>query len=103
MYVSVTTVRTSDQPLDNATIVAEEMVRWLRDIDGFEGFLMISQPGRTVGLTFWESREVAERHRVPRRQFIERIASVADVQIEESAEFEVTFADLGRRLAEFSR
>lgn len=103
MYVSVTTVRTSDQPLENATIVAEEMVRWLRDIGGFEGFLMISQEGRTVGLTFWESREVAERHRVPRRQFIERIASVAGVQIEESSDFEVTFADLGRRLAEFSR
>ena len=80
MYVGLTTVRTSDQPLENATIVAEEMVSWLRDIDGFEGFLMISQPGRTIGLTFWRSREIAER-----------------------ADFVVTFADLGPRLAEFSR
>lgn len=103
MYVSSTTVRTSDQPVENATIVAEEMVRWLRDIDGFEGFLMVSQPGRTIGFSFWRSREIAEQHRVARLQFIERMSSVADVEIEETNEFVVTFADLGQRLSEFSR
>jgi len=103
VYVSVTTVKTSDQPLENATIVAEEMVRWLRDIEGFEGFLMISQKGRTLGLSFWVSRDIAEHHRVARTQFLERITSIADVQVEEMASFEVTFADLGRKLAEFSR
>lgn len=101
--MSVTTVRTSDQPIENATIVAEEMARWLRDIDGFEGFLMLSQEGRTLGLTFWESRDVAERHRVARMQFRDRMASVANVQVENTAEFEVTYAELGRRLAELSR
>ena len=103
MYVGLTTVRTSDQPIENATIVAEEMVRWFRDIDGFEGFLMISQPGRTIGLSFWQSREIAERHRAARLRFIERMSSVADVEIVERADFVVTFADLGPRLAEFSR
>ena len=38
--------------------------------------------------------ETAERHRVPRTQFIERIASVADVEIEEMVDFEVTYAEL---------
>lgn len=103
MHVTVTSAKTSDQPLENATIVAEEMVRWLRDIDGFEGFLMLSQEGRTLGLSFWESREAAERHRVARAQFRERMLSIADVEVEESSDFEVTFADLGRRLSEFSR
>ena len=103
MYVGLTTVRTSDQPIENATIVAEEMVRWLRAIDGFEGFLMISQPGRTIGLSFWQTREIAERHRAARLRFIERMSSVADVEIVERADFVVTFADLGPRLAEFSR
>ncbi len=103
MHVTVTSAKTSDQPLENATIVAEEMVRWLRDIDGFEGFLMLSQEGRTLGLSFWESREAAERHRVARAQFRERMLSIADVEVEESSDFEVTFADLGRRLAAFSR
>ncbi|TMK66604.1 MAG: hypothetical protein E6G60_02755, partial [Actinobacteria bacterium] len=76
MYVSLTRVNTSDQPIANATIVAEEMVTWLRDIDGFEGFLMLSREGTTVGLTFWESAEVAQRHRVARMEFLERMTSV---------------------------
>jgi heme-degrading monooxygenase HmoA len=103
VYVTITSARTADQPLENATIVAEEMVRWLRDIEGFEGFLMLSQEGRTLGLSFWDSREAAERHRVARAKFRERMLSIADVEVEESSDFVVTFADLGRRLAELSR
>jgi hypothetical protein len=95
MFVSCTRVRTSDQPIENATIVAQEMMTWLRDIDGFEGFLMLSREGTTVGMAFWESREAAERHRVARVQFIERISSVAGVEIEEMVEYELTFAELG--------
>lgn len=96
MYVSLTRVKTSDQPIENATIVGVEMERWLRDIEGFEGMLMLSREGTTLGLTFWQSREVAERHRVARMQFLERMTSVADVEIEEIVEYEVTFAKLGR-------
>jgi hypothetical protein len=94
VYVTLTRVSTSDQPIENATIVAEEMMKWLRDIDGFEGFLMLSREGTTLGLSFWKTQETAERHRVPRTQFIERIASVADVEIEEMVDFEVTYAEL---------
>lgn len=103
MYVSLTRVNTTDQPIENAAIVAEEMVRWLRDIDGFEGFLMLSREGTSLGLTFWESREVAERHQVARRQFLERMTSIADVQVDERDEFDVAFADLGPGLTMFSR
>jgi hypothetical protein len=95
VYVSLTRVSTADEPIQNATIVAEEMARWLRDIDGFEGLLMLSREGTTVGLTFWESREVAERHRVVRMQFLERMTSVAGVQVEETVDYDVTFAHLG--------
>ena len=95
MFVTSTRVNTSDQPIENARIVAQEMVRWLRDIDGFEGFLMLSREGTTVGMGFWESREAAERQRVLRTQFIERISSVVGVEIEEMVEYEVMFAELG--------
>jgi hypothetical protein len=98
VYVSYTRVNTTDQPVENAAIVAEEMVRWLREIEGFDGFLMLSREGTTLGLTFWESREVAERHRVARMQFLNRMTSVADVEIEETTDFEVVFADIGPRL-----
>ena len=95
MFVSLTRVNSAGQPAENATIVAEEMHRWLRDIEGFEGFLMLSREGTTVGLAFWESREVAERNRVLRMQFIERMTSVAGVQIEEIVDYDVAFANVG--------
>jgi hypothetical protein len=95
VYVSGARVRTSDQAIENATIVAEEMHSWLREIEGFEGFLMLSRPGSTIGLTFWENRDVAEHHRVARMEFLDRMTSVADVEIEEVLDYEVTFADVG--------
>ena len=84
------------QPIEDATIVGEEMTRRLREIDGFGGFLLLSRKGASSGLPFWDSREFAERHRVVQRQFLERMTSVADVQIEEIVDHQVTFAELGR-------
>ena len=103
MYVSLARVKTSDQPVENATIVGEEMLRWLRDIEGFEGLLMLSREGTTVGLTFWESQEVADRHRVVRMEFLDRMTSVAGVEIEQRDDFEVTFAHLGSGLADLTK
>jgi hypothetical protein len=102
VFVSLTRVKTSDQPIENAAIVAGEMRRWLREIEGFEGILFLSREGTTVGLTFWQSREAAERHRVARLQFIQRIASVVEVEIEETLDFEVMFADVGPLMIDFA-
>jgi hypothetical protein len=95
LYVTLTRATTGDEPIANATIVAEEIQRWLRQIEGFEGFLMLSREGTTLGLSFWASREVAERHRAARMEFIQRMLSVAGVEIEEILDYEVTFAHLG--------
>jgi hypothetical protein len=103
VHVTLTRVKTADQPNENATIVAEEMMRWLRDIDGFEGMLLLSRPGSTVGLTFWESSEVAERHSVSRREFVERMMAVADVEIEDRSDYAVTFAHVGPLSIDSSR
>ena len=103
MYVSLTRVKTADQPIENATIVAEEMLRWFREIEGFEGLLMLSKEGTTLGLTFWESREVADRQRVARMRFRDRMTSAAGVEVEETVDYEVTFAHLGPRVADFNK
>jgi hypothetical protein len=95
MFVSLTRVQTGDQPLENAAIVGQEMARWLRDMNGFMGFLMISREGTTIGLSFWESQDAAMRNRMPRAQFVERMSSVMEVEIEERADYEVMFAELG--------
>jgi hypothetical protein len=95
VFVSLTRVRTGDQPPQNATIVGEEMDRWLRDIDGFHGLLILSRPGSTLGLAFWETREIAEQHQAKRMEFLHRMLAVADVEIDEILDYDVTFANLG--------
>ena len=97
MFVSVTRVRTAeDEPIESATMVAEELTHWLRDVDGFEGFLMLSREGTSVGLAFWESRRAAERNQAMRKQFRERLLSIAGVEIESTEDYEVSFFDLSR-------
>jgi hypothetical protein len=88
-------VCTSEQPTANATIIAQEMIRWFRETEGFEGLLFLTTEGTTLALTFWGDREVAERHRASRMQFRDRVTEVAGVQVEETVDYEVTFAHLG--------
>lgn len=95
MYVSLTRVSTSDQPTGNATIIAQEMIRWFRATEGFEGLLFLSREGTTLALTFWNDREVAERHRDSRMRFRDRVTEVAGVHVEETVDYEVSFAELG--------
>jgi len=87
-------VNTGDQPISNATIVAEEMHGWLKDLEGFVGFLVVSREGTTLGLTFWESSEIADRQRALRDEFRERIMGVVGIDIEEVVDYEVTFSQL---------
>ena len=77
MYVSHTTVDAAGQPL----AVSEEMERSLRDLEGFEGLVLLAGEGRAVGLAVWESREVAERHATVRTQFRERMLAIAGVRV----------------------
>lgn len=95
MFVTVTTADIAGEPLEHAPIVAEEMDGWLQETPGFEGFIMLAGGGEAVGLAFWESRETAERHRVARAQFRERMLSIANVRIEQVVDYDVVFARLG--------
>jgi hypothetical protein len=95
MYVSCTRVNTANLPTGTATIVAEELEPWLADLEGFRGFLMLSREGSAIALSFWESREVAERHRVVRTQVRERVTELAGGEIEEVLDYDVAFAKLG--------
>ena len=103
MHVSIT--RTHDpqaQPVGLATIAGEEMLPWLREIEGFEGLLMLSdaETGTTLVLTFWESEEVAEKHGEARRRFREGITAAVNVQLVETTGYDLTFAHLGVWAAE---
>jgi len=92
-----TTLGSPDQPLEVARIAGEEMLPWLREIDGFTGLLMLSDEseGRTLVVTFWESRELADAHLAARAEFRDRITSTVDVRVEDVSDYELMFADLG--------
>jgi hypothetical protein len=100
VYVTMNRVKTSTEPIEGAGIVGEGLEEWLRDVEGFEGMLMLSREGTSIGLTFWESREVAERFRPLRMQFLDKVLSTVGVELEESLDFEVTFSRLGPQLAD---
>jgi heme-degrading monooxygenase HmoA len=98
VHVTVTTTKgPPEQPLEVARIAGEEMVPWLRGIDGFEGLLMLSNEaeGRTLVVTFWRSRELADRHLAARAEFRDRITSTVDVRVEDVSDYELMLADLG--------
>jgi hypothetical protein len=93
VFVSITTVATGAEPPENTAIVGEEMLGWLSDMEGFKGLLILYQPGKTVGLSFWESRDMAERLLPLRMEFLERMMSVANVRVESIEGFDVAYED----------
>lgn len=106
MYVSVTRTKGSpDQPAEIATIAGEEMLLWLRDIEGFDGLLMLTDEAAasTLAITFWADREVAERHRAARREFRDSVTAAVNVTVEETSGYDVAFVHLGPRLVERHR
>ena len=75
--------------------MGQEMERWLREVEGFLGLMMLHRDGTTLGVTFWENAEAAERQRTLRLQFLERITAVVEVDVQSIDEFELAFARLG--------
>jgi hypothetical protein len=92
MYASVTRVSTGELPNETATVVAQEMIRWFRESEGFEGLLFLSTAGTTLAVSFWESREIAERSERARMQFRDRISSAVGVEVVETIGYDVAFA-----------
>ena len=100
MHVTVTRVNTADQPVSASAIVAEEMERWLREIDGFEGLMMLANETTTLGLAFWRTSELAERNRPLRREFLDRMMAVAGVEVEEIVDYTLAFSRVDPTLAD---
>ncbi|PWU25036.1 MAG: hypothetical protein C5B48_03345 [Candidatus Rokuibacteriota bacterium] len=106
MHVTVTRTKGSpDQPLEIATIAGEEMLPWLSEIEGFDGLLMLTneETAITLAMTFWTNREVAERHRAARTEFRNRVTAAVNVEVEDTSDYEVSFAHVGPRLSGLQR
>jgi hypothetical protein len=98
MHASMTTTQgTAEDMVALAAMAGETMVEWLRDLDGFEGLVMLSndETGTTHVISFWKSKEVADRSRVARLRLRDRITSTVSVEVQETEAYDVAFADLG--------
>ena len=96
MHVTVTTTKGSpDQPIEIARIAGEEMLPWLRGIEGFEGMLVLSDDttAATVVVTFWKSRELADEHLAARAEFRDRVTSTVEVRVEDVSDYELMLAE----------
>lgn len=93
--MTVTTTKGSPDQREIARLAGEEMLPWLRGIDGFEGILVLSDEaaGRTAVVTFWESRELADAHVAARAEFRERITSTVEVRVEDVSDYELVLAE----------
>ena len=99
MYAALTRAQgPPEESTEVATMVGEEMYRWLRDVDGFEGLLVLDDRdvGKTYVLALWENRDVAERNRVARANLRDRVAATVGVEILDTEGFEVAFGVVPR-------
>ena len=92
MYVSITRCDTSGSSDEDGRIVGEEMDGWLSALEGYRGLMVVTRENETLGLAFWTSEELAERHSELRTEFRERMLSIAGVRILGTEGYEIDFA-----------
>src|SRR5215211_5324537 len=96
MYLSVTTVTDAGpQVAQTAEMAGESMVTWLRDFDGYGGIVILADPesGTARFMTFWDSKESAERSERGRKQVRESMIEAAVATLESVQLFEVILDD----------
>lgn len=97
MFASMTTTRGSiDDITEVARMSGETMVDWFRDLEGFQGLLMLSngETGTTHVISLWTDGEVAERHRASRLRLRDLDTSTVDVEVQETESYDVAFAEV---------
>ena len=95
MFVTVTTADTTGEPIENASVVGEEMDRWLRDADGFEGFLLLTGRERRSDWPSGRAVRSPSATTTRGRSSASGCSRSPDVQIEEVVDYEVAFARFG--------
>jgi heme-degrading monooxygenase HmoA len=97
MHAALTTTRGSNEDMARLAVMAgEAMMTWLREIEGFHGLVMLTDQasGTTHVISFWESEEVARRHRVARMKLGERITATLTIEVQRTESYDVSFAEL---------
>jgi heme-degrading monooxygenase HmoA len=92
--VTVSTRERSEDTAEEAVMVGETMVSWLAEIEGFEGFFMLTndETHEVRVIALWDSAETAMKHREARGRLRERVSATVEVELGETTGFDVPFA-----------
>jgi len=76
-------------------MAAESMLDWLRQFDGYKGLLVLGDPDSAPAriMTFWETREAADRSARGRAQVRDSMVSAAGVELESTELYELVLDD----------
>jgi hypothetical protein len=97
MHATVTTTQGSNEDMAQlAAMAGEAMMTWLREIEEFHGLVMLTSQaaGTTQVIPFWESEEVARRHRVARMKLGEGITATLNIEVQHTESYDVSFAEV---------
>ena len=74
-----------------AAVAADAALPWLEDLDGFRGMLILTDEDRERArvLTFWTTREAAERSAATRQGLRDRMAETVGMEVESSENYVV--------------
>jgi hypothetical protein len=96
MFANVVEVRGSVPDFDaTAGMAGESLVSWLRQFDGYKGFIVLSdeESGTARFMTFWADRHALEKSAHGRAQVRDQLAKTAGVDIESARAYTVVIVD----------
>jgi heme-degrading monooxygenase HmoA len=81
---------------DTGTVAGEAVLPWLQEMDGFRGMMILTDESQEKArvLTFWESRDHAERSLTTRHQLRDRMAAAVGMEIESTESYVVATLQL---------
>jgi len=81
---------------DTGTVAGQAVLPWLQELDGFRGMMILTDESQEKArvLTFWESRDHAERSLTTRHQLRDRMAATVGMEIESTESYVVATLQL---------
>lgn len=96
MFASMSTFSADGMDLAaTARVVGETMEPWMRQFEGYQGLMILTdqERGKARMITFWESRETADKSRHGRLKMRDQLSGTIGVTVEGTEPYTVSFVD----------
>lgn len=96
MYARVTEFEGTPKQIETGVrVFREDVIPWLRDAEGFRGWIVLldREAGRSLGLTFWATEANAQDTEASGRALREEVAEAVGTTLRALEVYEVVAAD----------